>query len=110
MNIVDAIVNLVENPMTAIVEHYSGRNRANQAGDALEEYVKDLFADSFNLTEQERLECLSKAFSYLGNNSNPPDGILRNGDAIEVKKIENNNSTLALNSSYPKSKLHSNSR
>ena len=48
-------------------------------------------------------------FSYLGNTNNPPDSILRGGDAIEVKKIENKSSSLALNSSYPKAKLYSNS-
>ena len=31
--------------------------------------------------------------------------ILKNGDAIEVKKIQNKNSAIALNSSYPKHKL-----
>jgi hypothetical protein len=46
-------------------------------------------------------------FSYLGNANNPPDLILKNGDAIEVKKIESLNSQIALNSSYPKSKLFS---
>ena len=27
---------------------------------------------------------ISETFCYLGNNSNPPDAMLRNGDAIEV--------------------------
>lgn len=35
--------------------------------------------------------------------------MLIGGDAIEVKKIESNNSALALNSSYPKHKLYANS-
>lgn len=35
--------------------------------------------------------------------------MLRGGDAIEVKKIESNDSALALNSSYPKAKLFSDS-
>jgi hypothetical protein len=105
MNIINAIINLVNNPVTHLVEYYMGKNRANNAGDALEEYVKDLFANSFSLSETERLEKLSSTFSYLGNNSNPPDAILRGGDAIEVKKIESDNSALALNSSYPKHTL-----
>lgn len=42
---------------------------------------------------------MSEVFSYLGNNSNPPDAMLRNGDAIEVKKIESLSSALTLNSS-----------
>ena len=48
-------------------------------------------------------------FSYLGNNSNPPDAMLKGGDAIEVKKIETPTAALALNSSYPKHKVFSSS-
>lgn len=109
MNIINAIINLVNNPVTQLVNYYEARNRANNMGDALEEYVKDLFANSFELNEVERNRRLSEVFSYLGNNSNPPDAMLKNGDAIEVKKIEGSNSVLALNSSYPKHKLYSNS-
>ena len=75
----------------------------------MEEYIKDLFAGSLNLSEQERIQRHNKVFSYLGNNSNPPDMMLKNGDAIEVKKIESATSALALNSSYPKAKLFSDS-
>jgi len=50
---------------------------------------------------------LSHTFSYLGNQNNPPDIMLLNGDAIEVKKIESKSAALALNSSYPKAKLFS---
>lgn len=110
MNIVNAIMNLVNNPIVHIVPAYKGNNRANNAGDALEEYVKDLFADSFSLSENERLERINQAFSYLGNSSNPPDAMLRRGDAIEVKKIESTSSALALNSSYPKHTLLSSSQ
>lgn len=102
MNIINAIINLVNNPITHLVSDYQGRNRANNAGDALEEYTKDLFAGTFDFTETERLEKISQVFSYLGNNSNPPDAMLRCGDAIEVKKIETEGAALALNSSYPK--------
>lgn len=109
MNIVNAIYNLVQNPITELVDYYQGRNRANNAGDALEEYVKDLFCNSFNMEANQRLERLSEVFSYLGNNSNPPDAMLRGGDAIEVKKIETNGAALALNSSYPKHTLLANS-
>lgn len=105
MNIVNAIYNLVQNPITELVNYYQGRNRANNAGDALEEYVKDLFCNTFNAETNQRLERLSEVFSYLGNNSNPPDAMLRGGDAIEVKKIETNGAALALNSSYPKHTL-----
>lgn len=109
MNIIDAIINLIDNHITKLTSYYQARNRANQAGGALEEYIKDLFANSFHLSEYERIKKHSEVFSYLGNNSNPPDAMLKGGDAIEVKKIEKNNSPLALNSSYPKAKLYSSS-
>lgn len=109
MNIINAIFNLTNNTIIDLVSHYNGKNRANNAGTALEEYVKDLFSNSFKLTETERLEKWNETFSYLGNDSNPPDIMIRNGDAIEVKKIESNNSALALNSSYPKHTLKADS-
>ena len=109
VNIIDAIINLVNNPIIKIKTFYNEKNRANSVGDSLEEYVKDLFVNSFYLDEQERLEKISQVFSYLGNNSNPPDMMLKNGDAIEVKKMENITSEIQLNSSYPKEKLYSSS-
>lgn len=109
MNIINAIFNLVNNPITSLKDVQQGNNRANQAGIALEEYVKDLFSGSFNLSENERLKRYNEVFSYLGNASNPPDAMLKNGDAIEVKKIESRHSALALNSSYPKHTLLANS-
>lgn len=109
-NIINAIINLVNNPISHLTDYYQGRNRANNAGDALEEYVKDMFANTFELSKNERLEKISNTFSYLGNNSNPPDAMLRGGDAIEVKKIESFGSALALNSSYPKHTVKSSSQ
>ena len=105
MNIINAIMNLVNRPVTQLVHLYEGNNRANNAGDALEEYIKDLFAGTFGLPEYKRLERINSVFSYLGNSANPPDAMLRGGDAIEVKKITSNGSVLALNSSYPKHTL-----
>lgn len=105
MNIIDAIYNLVTNQITNIVPHYISRNRANGAGDAFEEYIKDLFTNAFNLPDADRLEAINNTFSYVGNNSNPPDAMLRGGDAIEIKKTENIGASLALNSSHPRNKL-----
>lgn len=107
--IIDAIVNLVSNPIVTLGREYRSRNRANSMGEALEEYVKDLFAGTFKCEPQERYERFERVFSYLGNNSNPPDAMLRGGDAIEVKKIESLDASLALNSSYPKHTLRADS-
>jgi len=109
-NIINAIINLIEKPKFELKQYASSHNRANNMGEALEEYIKDLFADTVEETNLiQRNEKISGIFSYLGNQNNPPDSILRNGDAIEIKKIESNDSSLALNSSYPKAKLYSDS-
>jgi hypothetical protein len=104
-----AIKLIVENPIIKVKDYYTGRNRANSVGEALENYVKDIFANSFDLSEADRLQKSNEVFSYLGNPNNPPDIILRNGDAIEIKKIQSPTSALALNSSYPKAKLFADS-
>ena len=102
-----AIKNIIENPVNELVEYYKGTSRANNMGDALEKYVKDAFCGIDNtLSDIERDKKYSQYFSYLGNSNNPPDLILKNGDAVEVKKNESLNSAIALNSSYPKSKLY----
>ena len=109
-NIIDAVINIIKNPILELREYSASHNRANNMGEALEEYIKDLFSGTvFEKNENKRMEIISKVFSYLGNTNNPPDSILREGDAIEVKKIENKTSSLALNSSFPKAKLYSNS-
>lgn len=109
-NIINAIINLVNDPKLDLREQSAGHNRANDMGKGLEEYVKDLFAETVEETdENKRLIELNNVFSYLGNQNNPPDAMLKNGDAIEIKKIESDGASLALNSSYPKSKLFSDS-
>lgn len=105
ITIVDAITNLVNHTVLRVVSEYRSHNRANGAGDALEEYVKDLFSGAFGMDYVDQMDCHSRAFSYLGNGSNPPDAMLWEGDAIEVKKLESRTASLALNSSYPKHSL-----
>ena len=109
-NILEAIYNIVQNPIFEIKSFYTGRNRANSVGDALENYIKDAFANSFYINEEkERMKLFNENFSWLGSQNNPPDIIIKGGDAIEVKKTQSANSDLALNSSYPKSTIHSSS-
>lgn len=106
MNIINAIINLANNPVVRVTATYKSKNRANSAGDALEEYVKDLFAGTFDTSKKERIKKWNQVFSYLGGSNSPPDAMLKEGDALEVKKIESD-SQIALNSSYPKHKLYS---
>lgn len=109
-NTITAIINLIKEPTLNLGDFYNARYKANALGDALEEYIKDLYAGTLNEEHnQTRLEKISKVISYIGNDSNPPDLILKNGDAIEVKKIESFEGELQLNSSHPKYKLLSTS-
>ncbi len=109
-NIIDAIIQIVTHPKYELREYSDSHNRANNMGEALEEYIKDIFAGTTNETDENiRNLKISEVFSYTGNQNNPPDAMLINGDAIEVKKIETHTSLIALNSSYPKAKLFANS-
>ncbi len=109
-NVLKAFINIVNSYQISITNVTQGNNRANNMGDGLESYIKDIFADTVNEIDQiNQLEKLSTIYSYQGNKNNPPDLILKNGDAIEIKKIESKSSAIALNSSYPKAKLYANS-
>jgi len=110
VNVLTAIANIVNMQIGELKAFYTSRNRANSMGEALENYIMDIFANTLNeADEQRRLELIEQVFSYQGNQNNPPDMIVRHGDAIEVKKIESTSAALALNSSYPKAKLFSDS-
>lgn len=106
-NIIDAIVNIVNSETCNLREFGARANRANSMGDALEKYIIDSFANTINeLDEKVRMEKVDQIFSYLGNDSNPPDAMLLGGAGIETKKIQSRGATLQLNSSHPKSMLH----
>ena len=82
-------------------------NRIAQLGEQLEYYVKDAVAGSFKLSQTNKEEKYRESFSWLGNQNNPPDFIVKGGDAYEIKKIQSNlKASLALNSSPPKDKLY----
>lgn len=109
-NILKSFMTIVNNYKVNINNMNSGNNRAKNMGEGLETYIKDIFANTTNETDQQiKLEKLSRIYSYQGNKNNPPDLMLRNSDAIEIKKLESKNSAIALNSSYPKAKLYANS-
>ena len=106
-NILTAVINIIRSREVNLKQIYVSSNRANSMGDALEQYVVDSFADTIlESDETERLLKVNQVFSYLGNDSNPPDAMLREGAAIEIKKIENRHAHLQLNSSSPKARLY----
>lgn len=106
-NILIAISNIVKDPIVNLMGHYRSSNRINNVGEALEFYIKDVFCSSLNVPElDKKYKIYSDYFSYNGNQNNPPDLIIKNGDAFEIKKVEGPRAGLALNSSYPKDKLY----
>ena len=109
-NILKAFIHTINSYQSNVSTMTNGNNRANNMGAGLEEFIKDIFAGTINQTNvQNRLTTFSQTYSYSGNKNNPPDLILKNSDAIEIKKLESHNTAIALNSSYPKSKLFSDS-
>ncbi|GAC1370985.1 MAG: hypothetical protein NVS3B3_07960 [Aquirhabdus sp.] len=106
-NLLAAIRSIIENPITEVSRHYASRNRANSVGDALENYIKDVFCGTIHEPDENiRNAEIESVFSWSGNQNQPPDLILKNSDAIETKKIQSPDAALALNSSYPKSKVY----
>lgn len=106
-NILKALKNISTVKSFSLPSHYGTANRMNNMGVALEYFVRDAFCGTFNLDSlAEKEKEYANYLSYIGNSNNPPDFIVRGGDAVEVKKIINARSGLALNSSYPKNKLH----
>lgn len=112
-NVLVALKNLLEYKENKLLEIYNKKanNRANNMGDALEYYIKDLFCNTIDISDfNEKEKLYGNYLSYLGNSNNPPDFIISRGPAVEVKKIENLSfGDIALNSSYPKDYLYSSS-
>ena len=84
--------------------------RVVRVGEGLEGYIKDALAGSFGASIDEKLRKHKKAFSWQGNQVNPPDiTVWENlgGDAFEIKKMRAALADLELNSSYPRDYLHS---
>lgn len=110
-NILHAIYNIIQSNISSIKEYkaLNYKNRMNNMGEALENFISDALCNSFNDDYDVKLKKKSDYFSYLGNQNNPPDLIVKKSDAFEIKKIESNEGSLALNSSFPKDKLYRNS-
>ena len=106
-NIAKAFLNLSKLSDFRLGNLYRGNNRMNNMGTALEYFIKDIFCGSLSVDGISKKDKIHSEFlSYSGNQNNPPDFILKGSDAVEVKKIGGSTGYIALNSSYPKSKLH----
>ena len=79
------IKNIIENPSNELKKVVKSGTRANIMGDTLEEYIKNAFANTF-YSGNEKLDIHEEFFSWTGNQNNPPDMIIKNDIAVEVKK------------------------
>lgn len=46
MNIINAIINLINTTSRCVMNNTDGSNRANNMGEGLEKYIKDIFANT----------------------------------------------------------------
>jgi hypothetical protein len=106
-NVLTAIKSIAEFKNSDLRNYFASYPiRINQVGEQLELYVKDAICGSFQSVKQDGLAYSKGIFSYSGNQNNPPDVIITNGDAFEIKKIEALKASLALNNSPPKDRLY----
>ena len=78
------------------------RPGVNRAGEGLELWVKHFLAGTIGHADEQIIETVwAETFSFHGSANNPPDAMIRNSIASEVKKTENAAGTLQLNSSWP---------
>lgn len=83
----------------------SSTTRINAVGENLESFIKDSFCGIPGKIEN-RENAYKEVFSWEGSKNNPPDAMLRDSDAIEIKKHQGTSaSDIALNSSPPRTKL-----
>lgn len=90
-NILIALRNLLKsknnNQLINFYNNKNSNNRINDMGTALEYYIKDLFCSSLEISDfKKKDEIYNKYLSYLGNKNNPPDFIIKQSSAVEVKK------------------------
>ena len=105
-DILKAIHNISKLENWNIEEVILSSNRAISMGEGLESFVKNAFADTFKIENQNEKHLLfSEIFSYEGSKRTPPDLMIKNSDAFEIKKTEVLSTEIQLNSSHPKSKL-----
>lgn len=110
INLLDAICNVIESDISEVAHNTHSSNRMNRQGESLEAFVKDAFVGTLLENDDEiKMKAYRQAFSYLGNQNNPPDFMVRGGDAVEVKKVQGKGNRLMLNSSYPKAVLNADS-
>lgn len=105
-NLLKAIKTLVENPIIDWKIYYNHKQRKMLIGDNLNSLILDLFANTIKKNDENtRMIKFSECFSYIGNENNPPNLILKDGDAVKIKLLDSKSSEIKMTSSYPRSRL-----
>jgi hypothetical protein len=73
-------------------------------GSQFEAFAKNMFAECLGALPARVDACWERTFSWLGGSNNPPDFMIRSGDAVEVKS-NRGTGQIQLNSSPPKRTL-----
>jgi hypothetical protein len=108
VSVLNAIYNIVVGQRFSVLDQANSTNRINRQGEPLEMFIRRALVGNFVTSSEIELAKQSQdIFSYASHDSSPPDLMIRGGDAIEIKKFESFSNTIQLNSSYPKSVLHS---
>jgi hypothetical protein len=98
--------NYAEMDEPSLDDVYDSAISINSAGERMEYFIKDLLAKSINKeSADEKAAEHKKYLSWLGSQNHPPDLMIRDGPAIEVKKSRGKHRKLQLNSSTPRIKL-----
>lgn len=102
-NLIKAIIN-IESNFSALFfkENYIDKN--SHFSDALKFFIIDSFAGTYNDESEMKILKYSNSFSWVGNNMNPPDLEIKNGDSVIIKKLSLDKVSL---SNYPCSNIES---
>lgn len=91
-DIITAIFNIANLNKSEIFKYNCANTIKN--GNGLSHFINDAFANTFSLKDtfknnKNKVEKYSNIFSYSGTSRIPPDRIIKNGDAIIIKSIDN---------------------
>lgn len=107
-SILDMVTTYAQMEHNSLDNVYDSAISINSSGERMEYLIKDLLADSIDKeSADEKAAEHKKYLSWLGSQNHPPDLMIRDGPAIEVKKSGGKHRKLQLNSSTPRTKLRS---
>ncbi len=96
-NVISALINLYNCKSFKVNDYEDVDNKINKKGTAFENFVKKLFIDT---NDNDFLNNIKDYFSHLGDQNHPPDLILKEGDAFEIKEKKSASGDIQLNSSF----------